>query len=182
MHLNHVALPILHQVLITTALYIDITHPASLFQENNTNNNNDTASVRLPPPDPTNRYYVECERVSDQASRPFPGLNPSNCLQAVPSICHGLTVFGHVERWIWAEWTGCALGYFLPRTYRRQGQLPTEEECSNDIYGAIIQRCAFDSRFNAGSINVERLPIGPEDSGRPMTEGFPRYAMAPKRL
>ena len=33
MHLHHVALPILYQVLITTALSIDITHPDSLLQD-----------------------------------------------------------------------------------------------------------------------------------------------------
>lgn len=81
MHLHHVTLPILCQVLITTALSIDITHPDSLLQDHN------TPSVRLPRPNPTNRYYVDCERVSDQA---LLGLNPSNCLVAAPVICDRL--------------------------------------------------------------------------------------------
>lgn len=81
MYLHHVTLPILYQVPITTALSIDITHPGSLLQDHN------TTSVRLPRPNPTNRYYVDCERVSDQA---LAGLNPSNCLVAAPSICDRL--------------------------------------------------------------------------------------------
>ena len=178
MHLNHVTLPILLQVLTTTALSIHITDPVSLFQDRN------TTSIRLPRPNPTNRYYVECERVSDPG---LPGLNPSNCLVAVPLICDWLANVkpGHfgVERWIWIERPGCALGYFVPRNDEHQALvLPSEEECNKDVYGEIIERCAFDSRYNTGSINVERLPKGREDPGRGMTYGFPRYVMAPASL
>lgn len=180
MHLHHVTLPILYQVLITTALSIDITHPNSLLQDHN------TTSVRLPRPNPTNRYYVDCERVSDQ---PLPGLNPTNCLDLAPMVCDLLAnlrpaLITAEERWVWFERPGCALGYFLPRAYQRHPRelLPSEVECNNDIFGAIIQRCALDSRYNAGSINVESLPKGRDQPGAAMTEGFPRYALAPAGL
>ena len=142
MHLHRVTLLILYQVLITTALSIDITHPNSLLQDHN------TTSLRLPRPNPTNRYYVDCERVSDQG---LPGLNPSNCLELAPVVCDHLANLrlGPVsERWVWIERSGCALGYFLPRAYQRHPRelLPSEVECNNDIYGAIIERCALDSR------------------------------------
>lgn len=178
MHLNQVTLPILYQVLTTAALSIDITHPDSLFQDHN------TTSFRLPRPNLTHRYYVDCERLSDQA---LPGLNPSNCLTAAPVVCDALASLRPtttlVERWIWLELYGCALGYFLPLAYRRRElELPSEEECNRDIYGAIIAQCAFDSRYNAGSINVESLPKGRDRPGQAMTEGYPRYALAPAEL
>lgn len=40
-------------------------------------------------------------------------------------------------------------------------RLPSKDECELDIYGLIIERCAFRSQYNIGSINVERLPTRP---------------------
>lgn len=60
-------------------------------------------------------------------------------------------------------------------------RLPSKEECERDIYGLIIERCAFRSQFNVGSINVESLPKHPSP-GLPMTDGYPRYIMAPEPL
>ena len=56
------------------------------------------------------------------------------------------------------------------------------EDCENDIYGAMIEQCGSRSQYNVGSINVEQLPSGPAQPGRPMTEGYLRYIMAPIRL
>ena len=179
MHLQYDTLLVLYQVLITTALSIDITHPNSLLQDHN------TTSLRLPQPNPTNRYYVECERLSDEG---LPGLNPTNCLDLAPMVCD---LFANLrppvavdERWVWFERPGCALAYFLPGAYQRHPRelLPSEVECNNDIFGALIERCALDSRYNAGSINVQSLPKGRDQPGEAMTEGFPRYALAPARL
>ena len=178
MYLNHVALPILYQVLTTTALSLGIVHPDSLFQDHN------TTSARLQRPNPSNGYYVECERVRDP---PLPGLNPFNCIVARPFICAWLANLRPetyaVENWLWMERPGCALGFFLPRFQHGEPlELPTEEECNRDIYGAIIEQCAYDSRYNVGSINVVQLPRGHGQPGEPMTEGFARYAMAPQQL
>lgn len=77
---------------------------------------------------------------------------------------------------------GCALGYYLPVEYKGHPEkLPSKDECERDIYGVIIERCAFRSQYNVGSINVEQLPQG-RQRGLPMTEGYPRYIMAPNLL
>ena len=184
MHIQPVILPILLQALTsTTALVIDITHPTSLSQDHNTNT--DTAP-HLQPSNISDRYYVECEHVTYPRHSQHTGLNPSNCLSVAPIICDLLSKLRPAslvtEKWLWASQTGCALGYYLPEGYEhRTEEIPGKEECIRDIYGMIIERCASRSQYNVGSINVEQLPMGRE-VGLAMTEGYPRYVMAPRRL
>lgn len=132
----------------------------------------------------TDRYYVECDRIYDPQ---LPGLNPSHCLLTVPQICTTLSQLGRAtlltQVWRWeaaiGPSPGCALGYYLPVEYKSHPEkLPSKDECERDIYGLIIERCAFRSQYNVGSINAERLPQG-RQPGLPMTERYPRYIMAP---
>lgn len=82
------------------------------------------------------------------------------------------------DRWVWAEISGCALGYYFPQ----EAILPTHFTCEHLIFDVIRRKCATDPRYNAGSINVGQLP----DFGGDGTDlGLPyagRYLMAPERL
>lgn len=59
--------------------------------------------------------------------------------------------------------------------------MPAEEECEIEIFGGIWRKCAQDSRWNAGGVNVGVVPWegGP---GTGVEEGEMRYLMAPTRL
>ena len=63
----------------------------------------------------------------------------------------------------------------------RPGLIPSKAVCDEYIFDAIVQLCATNSRFNAGSINVEHMPDFSGD-GLPHTQGYPRYVMAAERL
>lgn len=177
----HLVLTLLAQILLTSSLAISITSPDTLVQPQPL-----TPNTTLPLRQPgrhnlTDSYYIECERVSNPGT---PGLNPSHCLYASTTICHKLTQTRPSQlgrnRWQWEALPGCALGFYLPRG-AGPDTIPSMEECETDIYVSMIERCAFSSQFNVGSINVERLPERPHP-GLPMTEGYPRYVMAPERL
>lgn len=178
MNIHRPILTLLLQILPTSSLAIDTT-TSSLFQNQDTPLNT-TLPTQLQLSSITDRYYVECDRVT---SPPPPELNPSHCLDAIPIICSKLTLTPPSDlrrrAWIWVELPSCSLGYYLPVT--SGGVFPSTEECERDIYGLIIERCGFSSQYNVGSINVAQLPKGWEP-GLPMTEGFARYIMAPERL
>ena len=81
------------------------------------------------------------------------------------------------DKWVWAEISGCALGYYFPH----EAILPTHFTCESVIFGMIRRECATDPQYNAGSINVGQLPDFSQDG----SELFPyqgRYLMAPERL
>lgn len=179
MYSLHLILILLLRALPTSSLAMDTTTPSSLSQDQNTAPNT-TLPFRLQPYNLTETYNAECARVT---SPQLPELNPSRCLDAIPIICFELTQTppSHVQRqrWIWVETPGCALAYYVPVT--SGGVLPSPEECETDIYGLIIERCAFRPQYNVGSINVAQLPKN-DDPGLPITEEYLRYLMAPGRL
>ena len=49
------------------------------------------------------------------------------------------------------------------------------------MFASLVEKCALNSRYNAGGINVAEMPnfSGP---GRAETEGLIRYAFAAERL
>lgn len=183
MHIQAVILPVILQVITitTTALVLHITHPTSLLQDHNATA--DSTTLHLQPSNLTDRYSVECELKTFQ--RPI-GLSPSDCLDAASYMCDWLSKIQPgtmmTETWVWLSRPHCALGYYLPGSYQHRAKdIPGEEECSRDIYGMIIERCAFRNQYNVGSINVEQWPSG-HYPGRALKEEYPRYVMAPKEL
>lgn len=68
------------------------------------------------------------------------------------------------------------IGYYLPRG----GGVPTRMQCEK-VLEEIVDLCATDSRFNAGSANVLVVPDFSGD-GEAIREGEIRYMMAPERL
>lgn len=81
------------------------------------------------------------------------------------------------NKWVWAEISGCALGYYFPT----ESILPNQFTCEHRIFSMIRRQCATDPQYNAGAINVGQLP----DFGGDGTEVYPyqgRYLMAPERL
>lgn len=59
--------------------------------------------------------------------------------------------------------------------------IATSAECEVGIFLELVEKCAYDSRYNAGSINMAVLPTR-ESQGRPETEGTLMYAMGPQPL
>lgn len=59
--------------------------------------------------------------------------------------------------------------------------IPTSAECEVGIFLEMVEKCAYDSRWNAGSINVAELP-SPQGEGRPQIARALMYAMAPMAL
>ena len=181
MYIPHLALTVLLRVLTTSSLAIDISTPTSLFQADSVHPNATFPASLHQTSNLTDRYWVECERVTYPQ---LPGLNPSHCLAAATRICDKLTQPPPPSlvrnSWRWVDLPGCSLGYYVPGGFGPE-ELPSKDECSKDIYGLIIERCGLRSQYNAGSINVEQLPSF-HDPGLPMTEGYPRYVMAPERL
>jgi len=128
-----------------------------------------------------NGYHVECVKITEP---PQIGLNPTMCEAAVPIACGKLN-FPQPERlvrdkWIWIEMPGCALGYYLPAE-PMPGRIPSKAQCEENIFGAIVEKCGTNSRFNAGNINVDDMPSFSGD-GLPLTPGYPRYVMAAERM
>lgn len=58
--------------------------------------------------------------------------------------------------------------------------MPYQQQCES-TFGAVVEGCATDSRFNAGVVNVLVLP-GFAGPGEAVVQGKLRYAMAPERL
>ena len=147
-----------------------LSPPAFLTELNVTQPVNLTHSVYL-----TDTYFVDCLKIR---SPPLPALDPTVCTNSITLVCNKLT-FPHATRdaWIWIVETGCALGYFLPTG----AEVPSKVECEQDIFTAMVEDCGTRSQYNVGTINVEELPDlgGP---GYPLTEGYPRYLLAPKRF
>ena len=81
------------------------------------------------------------------------------------------------DKWIWRELPECALAYYLPPN----AVVPTEYKCRTLIFGSLFEKCAVDSRYNAGSINVAELPDFSGD-GRAIVQYEQRFLMAPERL
>lgn len=123
--------------------------------------------TNLPPP--------ICYFITDP---PMSTLSNLKCSFLVDDICSSFTSPDRIprDRWIWAEISGCAMGYYFPR----ESILPTHFTCEV-IFGRIRRECATEVQYNAGGINVGQLPDFSHDG----TELFPyqgRYLMAPERL
>ena len=60
-------------------------------------------------------------------------------------------------------------------------RIPRWRDCEGAIYGGIIERCATNSEFNGGAVNVEVLPSFGTD-GEPTLKEEGMYIMAPGRM
>ena len=103
-------------------------------------------------------YHPRCRTATRPPPDPLPNLHPTVCESLIPIVCSWVTPgpdhLAYRDRWIWANKEGCALGYYSPQA----AELPEEVECQFLIYKALVDKCAFDSRFNAGGINVGEMP------------------------
>jgi len=68
------------------------------------------------------------------------------------------------------------MGWYFPRF----AGVPTLGACEL-IYGEMMERCAFDSRFNAATVNVAELPNFGDD-GKVISEERGMFIMAPERM
>ena len=103
-------------------------------------------------------YHPRCRTAKGPPPGPLPNLHPTVCESLIPTVCRWVTPgpehLAYRDRWVWANKEGCALGYYSPQA----AEPPEEVECQFWIYKALVDKCAFDSRFNAGGINVEEMP------------------------
>ena len=128
-------------------------------------------------PNVTNLSPPMCYFITDP---PMSTLSNLKCSFLADDFCSDLASPGPKPRdkWIWAEISGCALGYYFPP----EAILPTHFTCEEVIFRAIRRECATDPQYyNAGSINVGQLPDFSQD-GTELLPDQGRYLMAPERL
>ena len=110
-------------------------------------------------------YHPRCRRITRPPPHALPGLSPTKCEGLMPAICGMATINPYRNRWVWYYTNGCALGFFLPQA----AEPPEEVECQFLMFNPLINKCAFDSRYNAGGVNVGELP-SPEGNGTSETD------------
>ena len=115
---------------------------------------------------------VLCHRINEP---PMMGLNPSNCETASEILCQHYGSLPPRQQWRWIEQPGCAVAF-----WRAEGVMPSAGFCTR-IWAQIIEKCAYDSRYNAGSENVAELPDFSQD-GRPKSTSKTMWLFAPERL
>lgn len=116
---------------------------------------------------------AQCHRITEPS---MPGLNPTNCELAAFALCRDMKPqTAPRDRWVWNEQVGCATGYYISDEF-----FYTVFLCEAS-FKEIIATCATDSRFNAGSLNVQVLPDFTQ-AGEAQLENQPMYIMAPERL
>lgn len=134
----------------------------------------------LPCPHPVTDYgdTPQCHRID---SPPMTSLSPTSCELASQIICQRFasqtTTQLVRDRWIWTEVPGCAVAYWLPE----DALVPDPVACQVRNIGAILEKWAYGSRDNAGTINVDNLPDFGKDE-RPIVEHMMMYLMTPERL
>lgn len=165
MHLRNVLLALLLGPFSVSS--IRLPHPFSLSLPHNLNLPH-TLGVS---------YEPECHRIDDP---PMTGLNPSHCEMASDIICQHLGSRPPVNQWVWVEQPGCALGFWMPDfawIVPSYWVVPSYKR----IYSRIIDKCVYDSRFNAGTVNVAYLPDSSQN-GTAIEGDKAMFLMAPGRL
>ncbi|KAL8680500.1 MAG: hypothetical protein Q9186_003299 [Xanthomendoza sp. 1 TL-2023] len=131
-------------------------------------------NLRLP-----NAQPIQCHRLPT-SDPPPPGLQPTTCAQLAESKCDSIPRIQPAQirrsEWVWNEVEGCALGFYFPP----DAPIPTREEC-NEIFYGLIEECAFQSRWDAGAVNVGEWPDFAQE-GTAVEEGENRFILAPWRL
>ncbi len=132
------------------------------------------ANLTLPHPSNDRDYDPQCHRITDP---PQPGLSPSNCDIATEILCVqlGYHLPENQDKWIWVEQPGCAVAVWEPHDADQQ-----RYSCPQ-IFTWIIEKCIYDSRFNAGSVNVLVMPDFAQ-GGMAWSEQKVRYLVAAERL
>ena len=172
----HGTLPLLVYALGAVALSID--PPSTNFAVQYNNLLNYTSPINQ-----TNRGYdIECQYV-DGPDLKAPDMEV--CREVVEAACYKLSPRFpfRVKRnqWVWTSLEGCWLAYYMPDEAPK-ALYPSVNECKEQIYGAIIEKCApMIGRYNVGTINVF-VPPDPQGAGSPMLWGYPRYLIASKEL
>ena len=120
---------------------------------------------------------AQCHRITEPS---MPGLNPTNCEYITQNLCRrfqlGPVLIDDRDKWHWFELPGCALAFYLSTT----AQSPGLQGCLR-IMGEIREKCATNSRYNAGTSNVKTLPDFTGD-GQAVDNWEARFIMAPERL
>lgn len=174
MGLYRILPPLLIYVLGVVSLVIDPSSFTFIKKYNNQLNNTQTLNLTIP-------HSIDCVKIT---APELPALDPAVCREVIPAACEKLsTRFPFMVRrnqWVWTSLEGCSLAYFVP-AQAPKSQFPAKDECQQQIYGRIVDRCGLYSQYNGGTINVYTMPT-PGDPGEALTHGYPRYLMAPNEL
>ena len=140
-------------------------------------------------PDP--RVTDSCDSFVEQVDAPAPygvqclndgtsqQLNISSCSELIPVMC--TNEFQHAGEWVWASQSGCSLGSYLPsETYVGAAQWPSQLNCEELIYGAMVSACTGSgSQYNVAAVNLNTLPNNkPGGTGSAVNVGYPSYLIA----
>ncbi|KAL6715329.1 hypothetical protein ACLMJK_007595 [Lecanora helva] len=138
-------------------------------------------------PDP--RVVDTCDSFVEKVSSPHPygvqclkdaagtALNTTTCESLIQVMC--TNEFQHAGEWVWATGDGCSLGSYLPsETIQGAAQWPSQINCEELIYGAMLQACTENSQsYNVAAVNLINLPNA-QSSGSQVNVGYPSYLIA----
>ncbi|KAL8780587.1 MAG: hypothetical protein Q9213_006407 [Squamulea squamosa] len=157
---------------------LTVAHPAPSPLNPVTNNGNLLSpSLRFPPS--PHRIHCIPANLFPQVIHP---VNPQICLEyTVKAICAKLTFpFPPRGVWQWAAFPNCAMGFYLPPTLRRGEGLPTKDECVENIFTEMVQKCLVGVKGGQGAgvamSNVKTLPDG-RNVGRGIEDTKARFLM-----
>lgn len=68
------------------------------------------------------------------------------------------------------------MGFFLPLTLGRGEGYPGPEQCREELFGAMVEKCVVEGNGMAGMRNVRMLP-GRGSMGRGIVEGKGRFVV-----
>ncbi|KAI4229975.1 MAG: hypothetical protein LQ349_006322 [Xanthoria aureola] len=164
MHILHLLLPLFFRPLAVSSAIIPPT--------------NSLSPLNTRPNPLANPWTPQCHRINNPG---MTGLNPTNCVLASDILCQYLrprpihpSEYPR-EKWIWVEQPGCAVAFYRPAV------VYYEFRSCNRVFSVLIDTCAHNSRFNAGSMNVLILPDFRQD-GRAKDDMRNMYLLAPERL
>ncbi len=172
----HSILPLLAHAIGAVSLSIDPPSFNFAVQYNNLLNHTSAINQTYHP------YDIECHYISDPY---IPAPDIEVCKQAIPTACQQFSPhFPFVvlrNEWTWISFEGCTLAYYMPDDIPRS-HFPSTDECEEQIYEAIIDRCTHArGRYNVGTMNVITPPT-PGGEGLPFKSAYPRYLIAFEEL
>ena len=148
----------------------------------NLNSLNITLLDESQPSNQTKPYSGECSVIHDRSD--LPNFYEDACTTAIPIACSKLTNYrpGLLvrDRWIWTNLPGCSLAFYVPMQVLR-ANVPTLQECEEQIFGHLVQQCVQPALWNLGTINVFSPPT-PSNPGSAFLWSYPRYLVSPKQL
>lgn len=109
--------------------------------------------------------------------------NSADCAAAIQTACRKVseskTGAYYWDQWVWS-WNGdCSMAYWMPESARNTTAVPSVQQCSTDVFGAMNTGCGTQNGGkSAASVNVAELPDGKGSVGSLVDPAKMGYLMA----